>query len=244
MIDDPRNDHNSEGKSHRVVRAKKIAKAINIVTVAVCVWGYFLPRPYAFAVLCLIALPSFVLIIGFRSRKLYNIDGHKNDARPSLAYGFIFPTCVLALLAIRFNYVGWAIFPVLGSCGGAIIAYVAHANQPATVRRRQSTIAYLLLGSMYCWAALAAADAAFDFSPERTFSTTVLTKHISHGKSTTYYVFFGAVGPHPNGRSSINSSHFVLSAQFRRHGLRPPASRSIKRELVHSRGVREQSALS
>src|SRR5258708_12495764 len=54
------------------------------------------------------ALPFIAIILLARSHGLYQIEGRRNDARPSLAGAFIFPSCILAFRAIQdLHFLEW-----------------------------------------------------------------------------------------------------------------------------------------
>jgi len=185
-----------EQRAERFAQAAKIAKAFNIISFAASAWSWFYPRPYELAILVLALIPVAAALLGMRSKGLYQFEGRRNDARPSLATPVILPGMILALRAlIDVSFLDWKLLLVPGLAATiALTAAVASAD-PRISSVRARILPILLLSAAYGMGVAATADAVLDHSRPQVFQTEVLYKYVSTGRHTTRYLRLAPWGP-------------------------------------------------
>ncbi len=195
---DPNLGFSSEERRRQVESAKKTVIALNIATGISFVWGIFFPYPYPLVLLLPAALPLIAVVLLVRSNGIYQIEGRTQDARPSLALTFLLPGMILAVLALgRFHTLQWR--PILyfaGLLGLSLTLVIASADRGLR-QRPWAILPILIFGAFYVLGLIVAADSVFDNSRPQTYQVTVIDKHISKGKGTTYYLHLKPWGPEP-----------------------------------------------
>jgi hypothetical protein len=131
-----------------------------------------------------------------RAGSLYQIAGHRNDARASVAIVFIGPGIVLGLRAILdIELLDWAP-ALLATVIAASALTLALAAADRQIRARRWELAGMLLLSLfYTYGGVVEANALFDRSPPLVYEATVVGKHKSSGKTTQYYLRLTPWGP-------------------------------------------------
>jgi hypothetical protein len=193
---DPDFGFDSEQRSQRIARARKLATPLNVLSVVSFFWGCIFPHPYLLVIAILAALPLIALGLLVKSRGIYQAEGRRNDARPSLALVLIFPGLALALRAVLdLNLLQWK--PILSA--SVLLAFAmtlaVAAADPGVRRRPAALLPFLLFGASYGYGLTAQADTLLDNSTPQTFQVPVVGKHISSGKNTSYYLHLDPWGP-------------------------------------------------
>lgn len=197
-----------EQREVSLFNAYRFAKYLTWASGVAAVWGWFYPRPYLPVILILAALPPIAIYLGLRTKGVYQFDGQRNDARPSLAVPVIVPGLILALRAIYdLSFLRWQqllspIFLVT-----IVMTALIAAADPKTGKQRWSYLAVLFIAAGYAGGATAMADSLLDHSTPQVFQAEVLHKRISSGRSTTWYLQLAPWGPqdHPD-EVSVHSS--------------------------------------
>lgn len=193
---DPDLGFHSEDRKEQLRTAKQTAKVLTAIAWIASLWGWFFPRPYNLVILILVALPVIAIVLQVRSRGIYQMEGRRNDARPSLAVLFLLPGLILDLRAIQdLHLLRWAplfILAILVTLGFSWLLFQSDADMR---RRPWSLLLIVLFGSAYCGGALCEANSLLDHSAGQNFSAAVTDKHISSGKTTTYYLALNPWGP-------------------------------------------------
>lgn len=198
LASDPDLGFSSEDRAQQVAAAKKAAMSLNALTIVAVVWTFFFPRSYTPIVSTLILLPVIALGLLIRSRGIYQVEGRRNDARPSLALVFLFPGLGLLVSSMRgFHLLAWKpILPIaiLVAIGMTVVIATTDA---ATQKRPLALIPFLLFGVLYGYGLTTQVNVLLDRSSAQTFQVVAFDKHISQGKSTTYYLHLDPWGPQP-----------------------------------------------
>jgi len=171
------------------------------------------PRPYLLVISVLAALPVVSVVLLVRSRGIYQIEGRRNDARPSLAVPFIFPGMVLVARTLQdIHLLEWTSILVAAIVCALLLSLVVSACDRALRKRPWTAVIILIFGAFYGWGLIAQANALLDTSPARIFQVGVTGKHMSNGKTTTYYLRLERWGPETTSQDvSVPSSlyHFA-----------------------------------
>ena len=193
---DPDLGFHSEDRKQRVAHAKQTAKVLNVIAWIALLWGFVAPRPYLLVISVLAALPIVSVVLLVRSRGIYQIEGRRNDARPSLAVPFIFPGMVLVARTLQdIHLLEWTSILVAAIVCALLLLLVVSACDRAIRKRPWTAVVILVFGAFYGWGLIAQANALLDTSPARVFQVAVTGKHMSSGKTTTYYLRLEPWGP-------------------------------------------------
>jgi hypothetical protein len=197
-----------EQREESLSNAHRFSKFLTWASWLASVWGWFYPRPYSLVILILAAIPPIAIYLGLRAKGVYQFDGKRNDARPSLAVPVIAPGLILALRAITdLSFLRWQqlLSPIL-IVAIAMTALIAAAD-PKTGKQRWSYLATLLLAVAYGGGVSAMADTLLDHSTPKILQSEVIHKRISNGRNTTRYLRLTPWGPqdHP-AEVSVHSS--------------------------------------
>ena len=188
-----------DATEERIAAAYRTAKTLNWATGIATVWAWFYPKPYPLAMLAAGVLPLIVIFLLARSHGVYQIEGRRNDARPSLAFAFIFPGCALAYRAIQdLHFVEWKPLVLATLALAALLTIFLAQSDPHFHNRAAAAISIFFLGSMYCYGAIAHFDVLADRSSPTTYQTHVLAKRADNGRTTTYYLQVAPWGPRHN----------------------------------------------
>lgn len=186
-----------EQRAENLAAASKYAKYLTGLSYVAAVWGWFYPQPYSATILILSALPLAAILLGLRSKGVYQFEGRRNDARPSLAVPMMMPGFILALRALYdLSLLHWQqlLAPVL-LVTAAMTAFVASAD-PSIAKRRWPVLLFFVLSLAYGSGVTALADALLDRSLPEIYQTQVLFKRMDTGsRHTTWYLRIAPWGP-------------------------------------------------
>jgi hypothetical protein len=204
-----------EERSRTVEQAKWICRLLTIATIAVSIWGFLYPAPYAVVVALLVSLPWAAVAVTARYPGLVIINQDRRDPRPGTAVPFIFPGLVLTLRIVNdARPIGWEepLALTLLLAGGLTLAAW---RVDVTLRRRPpKLLLILLLACFYGYGSVMEADILFDRTPPAVYRTVITGKYISNGKSKSYNLRLAPWGPKTNGDRVSVPRTFYLSKQI------------------------------
>lgn len=156
--------------------------------------------------LLLAVIPVQMIYMVHRGPLLYGIFKPKRDPRTDLSIVFI--TCGLGLLYGNLNnhfvqistLLEWAALVTILCCAGIF------SSARRSTQMWGSLFAMLLLGGLYGWGLAATADTVPDRATPETFATTVVDKHETHGRSTSYHLDLAPWGPEQE-QNEVTVSH-------------------------------------
>lgn len=199
-------------------QARKVAKWLNLAGMATAGWLFFLPKPYEVALAAALALPIIAALALFWHRTAMRPDEQKNSAYPSLAAALFMPSlglllrCLFDFELLSYSSV-WAIAGLVaaGFGGFLLLSSQEFLRQPKSRwSAGLSVVAYALL---YGYAATVSVNCAFDGEPTQHYQATVLSKHYSSGKSTTYYLHVSPWGPRTEPEDiTVTEEHYEHAA--------------------------------
>jgi hypothetical protein len=196
LVLDPDLGFESVERSRSVVRAKKLSNPLNAAAVIACIWSYLSPRPYSVVIPILSVLPLIALALLARSGGIYQIEGRRNDARPSLAPLFIFPALALALRAVLdLNLLHWKPLLVMSALFATVITLLIAQADRSVGRRPAALLLISLFAATYFYGLTAEANSLLDHSTPQAFRIAVVGKHVSDDKSPSYYLHLDPWGP-------------------------------------------------
>ena len=185
-----------DATEERIAAAYRTVKMLNWAAGIASVWAWIYPNPYPIAMLAAGVLPLIAIVLLARSHGIYQIEGRRNDARPSLAGAFIFPSCALAYRAIQdLHFLQWKPLLFATLALAAVLTIFLAQSDPHFHNRAVAAVSMFFLGSMYCYGAVAHFDVLADRSAPLTYQTQVLSKRADNGRTTTYYLQVAPWGP-------------------------------------------------
>jgi hypothetical protein len=185
-----------EATEERIAAAYRTVKILNWAAGIASGWAWIYPNPYPLSMLAVGALPLIAIVLLARSHGLYQIEGRRNDARPSLAVAFIFPSCVLAFRAIQdLHFLEWKPLLLATSTLAAVLTIFLLQSDPHFHNRAVAAVSMFFIGTMFCFGAIAQFDVLADHQAPATYQTEVLGKRADNGRTTTYYLRVAPWGP-------------------------------------------------
>ncbi len=159
-------------------------------------WVAFYPRPFALAAAVAVAVPVVAVLSMRFFPGVMKFEPKKGTRTPAIFHAFLVPLCGLLLAALLGVSVlewrhFWAPFAVLSATLFALTLVYAE-----DVRAKLSvSIPVLLFCLLYGAGATLTLNRAFDGSVPTTYQAQVMSKRVSRGKSTTYYLEISPWGP-------------------------------------------------
>lgn len=219
LLDQISNDQELGATPEERLAALATAKTINVFTIiveasaaAALIWA---PAPFRLAAAIVLALaPPFAIFMVQRSPLLYALFKPKADPRVDLAFLILISGFGLAFSSTGVHFVSTqSILEIAGSIAAVLTAalYLTARNSftvPGTV------IAFLVVSGFYGYGLTSVADTLADPSTPQPYAAQVVGKHISRGRSTSYYLDLAPWGPiqTPN-RLSVPSAIYRKTVQ-------------------------------
>lgn len=185
-----------EERMGALASAKTVSTFILIVTVVAALVLDFAGPEFRFPAAIVVAVaPMVVLFFTFRSPLLYTAFKPKADPRAEVAYTFFAAGFGLLIHADSIHFVSlqsiaWMVVLVALACMGAL-----WESFRGTIGIAGRVLGLLFFVGIYAYGLIVAADTLPDRSPASTFTTNVIGKHISSGRSTSYYLHLAPWGP-------------------------------------------------
>jgi len=159
----------------------------------------------------LLALAPFVSgYLRWRSPLLYAAFKNKKDPRVEVSLvpfiagiAFIFQTS-----GIHFVTMQPLFFTMIAAFVALLVLYFNSAKSGA----RGATIGLLAFGGIYSFGLAVVADTVFDNSPPVSYTSSVVGGHVSHGRSTSYYLRLAPWGPVDHEKDVSVSSRIYRNA--------------------------------
>ena len=190
-----------DATEERIAGAYRTVKILNWAAGIASGWAWIYPNPYPLSMLAVGVLPLIAIVLLARSHGIYQIEGRRNDARPSLAFAFIFPSCALAFRAIQdLHFLEWKPLLLATLALAALLTIFLAQSDPHFHNRGVAAISMFFIGAMFSFGALAQFDVLADRSSPTAYQTQVLAKRADDGRTTTYYLRVAPWGPllHPD----------------------------------------------
>jgi heme-degrading monooxygenase HmoA len=140
-------------------------------------------------------VPVAVMLLLQRSPLLYAIVKQKSDPRAELSYAFLVAGFGLVLHNRGIHFVSIRPLLPLIAAVAIVCAVLLYAAAPKAPQAFGRLIALLFFAGLYSYGLAVVADSLADQSPVTAYNVTVIGKHISHGRSNTYYLQLEPWGP-------------------------------------------------
>ncbi|MES2040379.1 MAG: hypothetical protein V4495_21375 [Pseudomonadota bacterium] len=187
---------NKEERLQKLATAKKRANLLNGAAFVLSIWMIIYPQPYQLLMLVLLAMPWLALLLMKTAKGIYQIDGNTKDIKPNLAIMIFMPGLALMMRALTdFNLVNYT--PVLQmalACSLTFTALALHLDWPLRSKPLMILVS-TAISFAYGYGAAGLLNAQLDHGTAETYQVQVLSKHISHGKHTSYHLQIAPWGP-------------------------------------------------
>ncbi|WP_187263613.1 hypothetical protein [Pontibacter beigongshangensis] len=182
-----------EQREEKLLRARKTAKVLNWVGGLFGAWAFFWPAPYELAIVASITVPIVAVAALKLSSGLIRIDERKDSAYPSILWAVLAPSMGLCLRALLdYNIFShnnvWIPSSVIAF---AMITVLMIGNKEFKFKKAVDYFSVLVIASIlfaYSYGSIITVNCMNDNSEPVVFNAKVLSKRISSGKSTTYYL--------------------------------------------------------
>lgn len=189
----------AEQREERLIKAHKVATALNWSGGLIAAWTLFFPNPYEYAIIASIVFPIFCIIALKYFDGLIRIEERKGTAYPTIFWAIFATSIGLGLRAL----LDFHIFDHSRVWTPAIIVsllYIAVLTIGNKEFKFKKAKDYLIITGIsififgYGYGAVITLNCLYDKSEPEIFNSTILNKRISSGKSTTYYLELSSWG--------------------------------------------------
>ena len=175
---------------------RNVTKYLNNAGIAVGLWAFIYPSPYEILIVLCALFPLAGIMILVQSNGLVHFDERKNSAYPSIVRMFMMPALALAfrsLLDFSIIDAKQLLLPVLAIT--AVFSGLMLAKSKEFTGKAWIKLLPIIFAAVYAYGLTVTGNCLFDRSQPEVFTARVLDKHVTTGKSTTYYVKLAPWGP-------------------------------------------------
>jgi hypothetical protein len=180
-------------------KAKWVANAGNTVGLASIIWAWLSPQPYEWALFTGLALPWICVFVVWLFKGMIRFDARRGNPYPSISGLIFLPVFGVLIRALTDYHVYdprqvWV--PVLATAAFCTLAFLyICAKALADVRRKWvSWLVIFFVACGYSYTLVLFTNNYFNIAPPREFLVTVQEKHLTEGKTTSYYLTLDAWG--------------------------------------------------
>ena len=191
----------TEQRERKLNKARKTAKVLNWIGGLVGVWTFFWADPYEFAIIASIVVPIVAIIALKLSNGLLRIDERNDSAYPSIFLAVLAPSmaiCIRALLDFNiFSHENIWLPSLIITLTIMVILMVGHKE--FKYKKAQDffiTLVIAVIFLAYSYGSIVTVNCMYDNSEPEVYNTQVLSKKVSSGKTTNYYLILAPQGSH------------------------------------------------
>lgn len=205
-----------EQREEKLATARKVSKVLNWTGGLIAAWGFFYPKPYEYAIIAAVVFPVICLAAFRYSKGLIKFDERKGSAYPNIFWAIFAPSMALALRAI----LDYNVFDHSNVWTPAIIitavfmAVIITGNKELNFKSAKdgvTTAIFSVFMFAYSYGAVVTLNCIYDKSAPETFNATIVSKRISSGKTTMYYLQLTPWGQQKEGDEVSVSKSFYNS---------------------------------
>lgn len=182
-----------EARARKHLFARRIAHTINILSGLVFAWVLFSPKPYEYALITAILTPFIAIGTAKLSNGLIRVDEKKGSVYPSVLYAIIFPALGIMVRGVfDFNiYEYREIWTYVISLSVLMMAFTLFQQKELTFQNKADYVTVLSLGVfffIYSFGTTIYVNCYYDNAIPQVHTSKVLSKQVSSGNTTTYYL--------------------------------------------------------
>jgi hypothetical protein len=199
ILANPELGFSEERRETALKSARTKAKYLNVAAACIGAWGFFAPTPYEYVTIALLVLPLIALFAIKFSNGLIRFDDKKDSAYPSAVYAMAVGI-VLGLRAILdFSIFDYSkVWLPTAMITAAFLFVLMIGNKEFSYKKAKdylSLVGAVIILAFYSYGVLISLNCVFDSSKPEIFTASVLSKRVSSGKTTTYYLELAPWGP-------------------------------------------------
>lgn len=184
---------NVEERNQNLQRAKKLAKFLNIFALVVGLWILFYPFPYFISTGIAIMFPLLVVIALNKYKGLIRIDEKKGTVQSSLLVAIVTPSAGLVARALMdFSILDYQnLWLPMGTGSVILLAMLIQSSNEFNFRKGSNVLSVLALGLFVVasvFGSITIVNCIYDSSAPKIYQAKIVSKRISSGKSTEYYL--------------------------------------------------------
>jgi hypothetical protein len=189
-----------------IQRLRRMASGLNFAVYGLGLASFLMRDPDHVLTWAMIALPWVAILLVAKFAPYYRFGGPRNSPLPDLSLVLIIPGLFLMLHSLQgIAPIGWQGPLLLTMSGSAILAGLAFCCDPWLKKHRGTTVLLLILCSGYGYGAGMQLNALLDRSTLETYRVIVVSKYVSHGRSTSYHLKLAPWGPNVGGQNLMVS---------------------------------------
>lgn len=192
LINDDRLGYNEIERIAKIDKLKKISKIINIVSIGASIIFIFFPKWYLYQFFIVSFIPIAVIFIFKYTNGLIRIEEVKNDVYPSMFFSLFLSVMAVFLRALLdiniYNYDNIWLNVIIITIVLLVIFYSLIQNVPTKSTKKIIVLVSIIFIFLYSYGNFILIDYLFDKSKPTIYHSKIIDKHISSGKTTTYYL--------------------------------------------------------
>jgi hypothetical protein len=197
ILADPDLPGSNEEKLAKLNAARRIARGLFLLALAITGWAWFYPRPYDVVVTAAALMPWVALALAARHGSLYRVNPMHNDMAADLSAVYLMPVCAVAIRALfDFSIIdGWQLFwlTLAGAVVCVALMYLLLARE--FHGRPGSVLAFGIFMLAYAYGSISLANVRLDrHEPERHAARVVDTR-VTGSDNKTYEFRLASWGP-------------------------------------------------
>ncbi len=183
----------TEQREEKLIKAHKTAEILNWTGGLIGAWILFLANPYEYAIITSIFFPIICVIVLKYFNGLIRIDERKDTAYPTIFWAIFAPSMGLCLRGLLdYNIFDYSkIWTPSILIALTFIAVLTIGNKEFKFNKTKDYLTILGFSIFmfgYGYGAVITLNCMYDKSEPQKYDATILSKRISSGKSTTYYL--------------------------------------------------------
>lgn len=190
----------TEEREGNLIVARRITKILNGIGGLMAVWLFFFPAPYNYVMLASVIFPIVCLVILRYYNGLIKLEKNLKSPYPSILWALLVSCSVLCIRSlIDFNiYDSGKIWLPAAIIAVSCTLIAGLGNREFDLNRPKNfglIIVFLGLMFGYGYGSVVSLNCIMDNSEPEIYGATVLDKHTSSGKYTSYYLELASWGP-------------------------------------------------
>ncbi len=176
-------------------KAKVIVQVLIYGSLAISAWVLY-PKPYTVAVTICAVYPMLVLFYMVYAKGLVGFSVRPKSPKPSVIRAILFPVIALKVRTIvDYDFISYEELFVYSAAIAAMTGLTIALRVENIRKKRDELFFGVLLSGAYAFGVLSMVNCVYDPSVSQVYHTTVSQKTISHGRSTSYYIWIPPIGP-------------------------------------------------
>ncbi|AYB29653.1 hypothetical protein [Chryseolinea soli] len=218
ILANPEFGWSEEQRGERLQRARRLALTVNVFGGIAAVVAFFLPGPNLWSMTAAIAMFMIALLASKLSNGLIRLDEKKNSAYPTVFYAIIFTgASVMVRTLMDFNVLDFRQAWILtGAITALLIVLIVFKNSELKFRTGSeifTSIFIVVVLMAYSFGTAVALNGLLDTSTPEIFTVKIVRKHVSSGKTRTYYLTLEPWGGQKEQKDAKVSSRFYRSVE-------------------------------